>query len=619
MGVQGKRPLGATGLLLAALLAAVWAAPGPARGADGAGRAKLVVVSDDAYPPFIFRDDDGGLRGILPDQWRLWERKTGVAVDLRAMDWAAAQAVMRDGQADVIDTIFLNPERAARYDFTAPYATIRVPVYVHSDLGGIADIASLKGFLVGVKDGDAVIDYLAEHGVMNVKRYPSYEAIIQAAGKDEIKVFSTDEPPGVHYLYKQGLADRYREAFTLTTGQFHRAVKKNDTRTLELVQRGFAACSPRELRAIDRKWRGTPFSLWPLVRPLWIWFAAALAAMVVLALSNVLLQYRVRVKTKELRLALDDLKKNAREMERVDRALRETHDLIVQFMRHSPIFVYIKEVTDASIRPLMASENFKQLTGIAGSEIVGKTMEELFPPEFAAKMVAKDLEVMAHGEVQTFEEEFNGRQYTTIKFPIVSGGRRLLAGYTIDITERKRADAERERLMRAIEQTGETVLITDARGAIVYVNPAFTRVTGYAREEVLGRNPRLLRSGRHDAGFYRQLWETVLDGRTWSGQMVNKRKDGTLFTEQATLSPVRDSAGAIVNIVAVKRDITGELRAAEEKAALQAQLAHVQKLESIGRLAGGIAHDFNNMLQAILGYTEMALDQVLPERPLYSR
>ena len=193
-----------------------------------------------------------------------------------------------------------------------------------------------------------------------------------------------------------------------------------------------------------------------------------------------------------------------------------------------------------------------------------------------------------------------------------------LEGFISDVTGRKRAETERERLIRAIEQSGETILITDPNGLILYVNPAFTRITGYSREEAIGQTPHLLSSGQHGPEFYREMWKTLDAGQTWEGQIVNKRKDGSLYTEQAAISPVRDASGRVVNFVAVKRDITQQLRDEEEKEALQAQLAHAQKLESVGRLAGGVAHDFNNMLQAILGYVEMAIEQVPPEQPLHA-
>ena len=184
-----------------------------------------------------------------------------------------------------------------------------------------------------------------------------------------------------------------------------------------------------------------------------------------------------------------------------------------------------------------------------------------------------------------------------------------------DITSRKRADAERDadskQLMAAIEQSGEVIVMTDFLGNIQFVNPAFERTSGYSREEAIGQNARILKCGEQDDQFYRNLWDTISDGRTWSGRMVNKRKDGGFYTEEATISPVFNTSGSIVNYVAVKRDITEHLR-------LTAQFQQAQKMEAVGLLAGGVAHDYNNMLTVITGYAELALNKVDADHPLHS-
>lgn len=169
-----------------------------------------------------------------------------------------------------------------------------------------------------------------------------------------------------------------------------------------------------------------------------------------------------------------------------------------------------------------------------------------------------------------------------------------------DVTEKKRAEEERARLVTAITQAAESIVVTDARGSIQYVNPAFEKLTGYARGEVIGRNPNVLKSDRQDDAFYKNLWDTISSGRTWSGRFINRKKNGELFEEEGNVTPVRSPSGEIISYIAMKRDITQE-------AAIERQMRKTQKLEAIGSLAGGIAHDFNNLLTPIIGYTEMAI------------
>ncbi|MCD4690663.1 PAS domain S-box protein, partial [bacterium] len=163
-----------------------------------------------------------------------------------------------------------------------------------------------------------------------------------------------------------------------------------------------------------------------------------------------------------------------------------------------------------------------------------------------------------------------------------------------------------ERLMSAIEQAAETIVITDSDGTIQYVNPAFGRITGYTRAEAIGQNPRILKSGKQDDAFYKEMWDTLTRGEVWCGRIVNKRKDGSLYTEEATISPVRDASDAIVSYVAVKRDITQE-------SALEDELRQTHKMEAVGQLAGGVAHDLNNLLTPILGYSELLQERLNPD------
>jgi PAS domain S-box-containing protein len=174
-----------------------------------------------------------------------------------------------------------------------------------------------------------------------------------------------------------------------------------------------------------------------------------------------------------------------------------------------------------------------------------------------------------------------------------------IATFALDLTERNAAAAEMAELAAAIEQTSESVVVTDIDAVIRYVNPAFERTSGYTRAEALGQNPRILHSGVHGPEFFRDVWAALSQGETWNGELVNRRKDGTIYTEVAAISPIRDSGGRVTAYVGVKRDVTAERE-------LEARLSQAQRLEAIGQLAGGIAHDFNNLLAVIRGYADLA-------------
>lgn len=167
-----------------------------------------------------------------------------------------------------------------------------------------------------------------------------------------------------------------------------------------------------------------------------------------------------------------------------------------------------------------------------------------------------------------------------------------------DITERRELETERMQLAKAVEQATESIVISDIDGNIIYVNSAFVNVSGYSRDEVIGQNARILKSGVQSAEYYRDMWTTLRAGEPWVGRFTNKRKNGTLYEEECAISPIKDSAGKVINLVAVKRDVTKEVE-------LEDRLRQAQKLEAVGRLASGIAHDFNNLLAGIRGFGEL--------------
>lgn len=161
---------------------------------------------------------------------------------------------------------------------------------------------------------------------------------------------------------------------------------------------------------------------------------------------------------------------------------------------------------------------------------------------------------------------------------------------------------EQARLATAVENAAEAIIITDFDGIIQYVNPAFESIAGYPRSEIIDRHISLLDSGKQGPAFFQDMWQTLRQGRVWKGHFVNKKKDGSHYETEATISPVKGQDGTITNFVSVQRDVTHEVE-------LQKQLRQAQKMEAIGTLAGGIAHDFNNLLMGIQGNVSLSISE----------
>lgn len=183
----------------------------------------------------------------------------------------------------------------------------------------------------------------------------------------------------------------------------------------------------------------------------------------------------------------------------------------------------------------------------------------------------------------------------------------------VDVTDLRRSDAELRLRVAALDAAANAMVITDSQARIVWVNSAFSTLTGYAAGEAVGHGVgQLQNSGQQTPQFYRDMWEQILAGKVWHGELLNRRKDGSTYPEELTITPVHDGPGGqITHFIALKRDLTADRQ-------LQSNLLQAQRLETVGRLAGGVAHDFNNVLTVISGIVDLALLELPPASALHA-
>jgi PAS domain S-box-containing protein len=302
------------------------------------------------------------------------------------------------------------------------------------------------------------------------------------------------------------------------------------------------------------------------------------------------------------------------ERKRAEEALRGSEERFRMIFEHAAVGIAQISLDG---KWLMVNQRLCAILGYTEAELLERTFQEITRPEdLDGSFTGRETLLSGERKIYALEKRYLRKDgsllWARVTVSLVRdawGNPEYFLSVIEDINERKQAEQALVRLATAVEQAAESIVITDPEGTIQYVNPAFEHTTGYSREEIVGQNPRVLNSGKQDAAFYLEMWKTIKRGDVWTGHFTNRKKDGSIYEEEGTISPVRSPSGNIVNFVAVKRDVTKEV-------GLEKQLMQAQKMEAIGTLAGGIAHDFNNLLTVIIGYSQFGLARLPKDDPL---
>ncbi len=596
-----------------------------------AGIGTLRVVSDENYPPYLFLNAEGKEDGLLVDLWRLWERKTGIKVELQAINWDEAQRTLLRGDADVIDLIYETPGRAPFYDFSKPYGDQPVAIYRDRSIGGLTNLDSLRGFQVGVMDGDACVERLKDGGITNLVYYSNYTKLVQAAKAQDIKVFCLDEYPANFYLYQQGAHRQFVKAFELYRGQFHRAVRKGDIATLKLVEQGMAAISAAELDELHGKWLNEPADFKQYAR-------YAVQAAAVLALALALLGIWVW----SLRRAVA-----ARTAERT----RAEHALIERELQLRTIgdnlphgFIYQYELAGGRTRFRYVSAGVTSTLGFAPEELTADADRffALIPADSRAAYAAAEARSAAAQSVLSaalpLDLPDGRRRWLLVQSRPRPGpdGSVLWDGIGLDVTEKYAAETELERhrqqleslvarrtadLRRSNDELAYTQFAMDRAGIgiawnnaetgqFTYANDELCRQLGYPREALLRLTVSDLNPEVPPAVVRQTAAELRASGGSRRIETRFRRCDGTFYPVAVTVYLNR-AAGrewfiAFFEDITLRKAYEGELRIAKDAA----ETADRAKSAFLANMS----HEIRTPMNAIIGMAHLALKTDLNPR-----
>lgn len=543
---------------------------------------EIKVVCDDNYPPFVFRDKDKNIQGILVEQWREWEKVTGVKVHIEATDWDKAKSIMAEGESDVIDTIFYSDERSKLYDFTKPYVSLDVPVFYNKNISGIAKIADLSGFTIGAKRGDACIDILKTNGITSIIEYNNYESIIQDAAAGKLKLFCVDKPPALYYIYKYNLENDYHYSLNLYTGQFHRAVKKGDKGLLQLVESGFTSIDPDVMKKINNKWLGYTLEKKISYKLFLIVILSILFFSINLVFLIYLLRKRVQSKTAELKDNVCKLEAS----EEQNKALISTIPDLLFLLDKDGVF-------------LKFNAPDKSMVAVDPDKIIGKKFNDMpFSDEYKEMCNKASREAVKNNEIRTIEYELSvPAGIRSFEARVCPYGSNNVLWICRDITDKKIAEEEisdtRNYLKTILDSITTNFITINSKGAITQVNLAAEKFLGRSSENIYGIGiSELLPFIKEN---YNKI-ENVIESQKHDEFFLSLQKGLSKQYLKIGVFPLlfKNTSGAVIRI----DDETNSIKKDE-------QLLQAQKMDTVGTLAGGLAHDFNNVLGGIIGTTSL--------------
>lgn len=533
------------------------------------------VVMDDNYPPFSFRDAKGDLQGITIDQWKEFERVTGIKVNITGMEWNKAFFSMKSGEFDVIDTISYNKDRTKIFDYSNPYATIDVPIFFQKNLSGIYNVDSLKGFVVGTKKSDNSINVLRQNGVNNIVEYNSAEAVVKAAKEHKIQIFVLGKYPALYYMYKFGIQDEFNYASSLYTSKFYRAVKKGRIELLSTINQGFSKITKAEYKQIENKWFGnvnSSFNSTKLLREITFIIIIVLIIVFFLFTWNRTLRNKVNEKT-------DELSKTIEELNQESKKLKLSEERFRTIFEQAPLGIALSDTNTGDIR--IVNQRYADIVGRTTEEVISKNWRNITHPDDVQENDEK-LAQMREGKITEFS--LNKRYikpegtivWVNIKnvfFNVDDKENRQYICMVEDITERKHSEealiASENTFRTLFESSADPVLIMEEE-RFIDCNPSAVEALGYdSKESIIGKSPWWISPIKQPDGRFSEEKALNIISETRVSKKLqfewwHKRKDDTLLPVEVMLTRIKLHGRKVDHVlwrdISIRKDMEQKLQ-----------------------------------------------------------